>query len=73
MKIALYIEDGLEQIVLTPESKHETNLLALLANGKRTVEFKQGRFFENQAGWVRHTNEATSTMIVLRPAPGEDQ
>ena len=69
MKIALYIEDGLEQLVLTPEGNHEKSLLGLLANGTREIQIKQGRFFENQLGWIRHTSAPESTMIVLRPAP----
>ena len=67
MKIALYIEDGIEQLVLTPEGKHETSLLGLLANGTREITIKQGTFFENMAGFIRHTNSPESTMIVLRP------
>lgn len=32
MKIAFYIEEGIEQIVLTPETEYETKMLALLTN-----------------------------------------
>lgn len=66
MKIALYIEDGVEQLVLTPEGDHEKNLLNLLASGKRELSIKQGRFYENMAGFVRHTDTPESTMIILR-------
>lgn len=71
MKIALYIEDGLEQLVLTPEGQHEKSLLGLLASGTRELSIVQGQFFENMAGFVRHTDTPTSTMIVLRPKTPE--
>lgn len=70
MKIALYIEDGLEQIVLTPESDTEKAILGKLHDGSRSLSVKRGSFFECQGGWVRNGREPDSTMIVLRPAPG---
>jgi hypothetical protein len=33
MKIALYIEDGLEQIVLTPETETERGIIGKLSDG----------------------------------------
>lgn len=80
MKIALYIEDGLEQIVLTPESDTEKDILGKLHDGSRELSIKKGSFYECRGGWMRHqmhevvygygsSNETgdNSTMIVLRP------
>lgn len=88
MKIALYIEDGLEQIVLTPESKTETALLGKLHDGSRELSIKRGQFYPCQGGWVRHGELAAgsafgplrgsdsrddSTIIVLTtPTQGKD-
>lgn len=72
MKIALYIEDGLEQLVLTPEGQHEKSLLGLLSSGRRELSIRQGQFFENVAGYVRQGSSPESTMIVLRPAKQGD-
>jgi hypothetical protein len=81
MKIALYIEDGLEQIVLTPESDTEKGILGKLYDNSRELSIKRGAFFNCQGGWTRYTpywESSTyggakggdeSTMIVLRPAP----
>lgn len=83
MKIALYIEDGLEQIVLTPESETEKSILDKIHDGSRTVEIKRGAFYGNRGGWTRwkqkdmspfayggnSTEDDVSTMVVLRPAP----
>lgn len=66
MKIALYIEDGLEQIVLTPQSDTEKALLGKLHDGSRGLEIKQGSFYECRGGWVRQAKDDNSTMIILR-------
>lgn len=79
MKIALYIEDGLEQIILTPETKSESGILHKLHDGSRELSIKRGRFYACNGGWVRHASvyydgpstDDDSTMIVLsrREAP----
>ena len=80
MKIALYIEDGLEQIVLTPQSATERGILGKLSDGSRQLSIKRGSFYGCQGGWVRHgdftvqtripsrNDSDDSTMIILRPA-----
>lgn len=69
MKIALYIEDGLEQIVLTPESDTEKSILGKLHDGTRSLDIKKGEFYACQGGWTRHglsQSSDASTMIILR-------
>lgn len=79
MKIALYIEDGLEQIVLTPDSSTEAAILGKLHDGSRTLSITRGKFYECRGGWVTQgalgshlpyvstgSREDESTMIVLR-------
>lgn len=76
MKIALYIEDGLEQIVLTPESDTEAAILKKLDDGTRDMSIKHGSFYACQGGWMRQqqvhfdrfsgSSDDKSTMIVLR-------
>ena len=73
MKIALYIEDGLEQIVLTPESDTERGIVRKLEDGSRELSIKRGKFYECRGGWVRQSSmgpkreDDDSVMIVLRP------
>ena len=81
MTIALYIADGLEQIVLTPESDTEKAILGKLHDGSRSLSILKGSFYECRGGWVRHKQHVIhtaygrseenddSTMIVLRPVP----
>jgi len=52
MKTAPYIEDGLLQIVLTPETDQEKSILALFEK-KEMVSTYRGSFYECQGGWVR--------------------
>lgn len=68
MKIALYIEDGLEQIVLTPETASEKAILGKMHDGSRDLHIHRGSFYACQGGWTRHRSDDDSTMIVLRPS-----
>lgn len=69
MKIALYIEDGLEQLVLTPESASEKAILGKLADRSRTLSVYQGEFYACRGGWTRQGSSETSTIIVLTETP----
>tara|TARA_Y100000034_G_scaffold48555_1_gene59960 strand:- start:364 stop:585 length:222 start_codon:yes stop_codon:yes gene_type:complete len=67
MKIALYIEDGLEQIVLTPETSTEKDILGKMHDVERDLQICRGSFYACQGGWTRHSTNQDSTMVVLRP------
>ena len=78
MKIALYMEDGLEQIVLTPENETEEGILGKVHDDSREMSIKRGEFYGCQGGWTRWKKKYTqspyysdepndeSTIIVLR-------
>ena len=83
MKIALYIEDGLEQIVLTPESETEKGILGKMHDGTRDLSIKHGEFYACAGGWTRWRKQYhspygssepndESTMIVLTKKPPAD-
>jgi hypothetical protein len=74
VKIALYIEDGLDQVVLHPEGDAERLILARLHDGTRSLSVVRGEFYACMGGWVRHGSGDSSTIIVLRrvEAPAED-
>lgn len=69
MKIALYIEDGMEHIVLTPETPIEKQLLGRLTDSTRVVQIKRGEFYSCMGGWVRQGSSGDpSTILVIKPA-----
>jgi hypothetical protein len=77
MKIALYIDDGREQIVLTPESDTEKAILGKMHDGSRVMSIYKGEFYECRGGWTRHSANPAATFIVLdrtntpsTPCPG---
>lgn len=67
MKIALYIDDAVEQIILTPESETERGILGKLHDDSRDFAIHRGGFYACRGGWTRHGIDQESTMIVLRP------
>jgi hypothetical protein len=54
MKTAIYIEDGVVQLVLTPESEFEKNALRSFEGASTVTEIKAGQFYPCQGGWTRH-------------------
>ncbi len=69
MRIALYVEDGLEQIVLTPEGDTEKAILAKMHDGSRRLSVHRNSFYHTQGGFVSqgpYSDKEFSTMIVLK-------
>jgi hypothetical protein len=64
MKIALYIEDGLEQVVLTPESETERLLLSKLTEEHRYLAIKRAEFVPTVGGYIRQGQSRDSVMLV---------
>lgn len=73
MKIALYIDDGVEQIVLTPENETERSILGKMHDGSRELAIHRGSFYACRGGWIRHGEAADSTIVILRPKNGAAQ
>ena len=61
MKTAIYIEDGVMQLVLTPETQFEQNAIQVFGHQPITAQVFQGGFYNCLGGWVRH-EEQYSTM-----------
>lgn len=78
MKTTFLLRDDLAQVVLTPETKHESTLLGMLHEGDRDVAVYRGNFEECKAGYVREFGlggtfssgsplTQPDTVLVLRP------
>lgn len=81
MKTALYIEDDIAQIVLTPETEFEKSLFNdHLAMTEATVKLQRGEFYANRAGFIRNNlidygprseEQPLSAIITIRPRDGK--
>ena len=56
MKTAIYIEDGVVQLVLTPESDFEKNALTMFQDKRLDVKLFSGSFYDCRGGWARQTS-----------------
>ena len=72
METSLVIANGRKQIVLTPETEHEKQILKCLSDGGHTLSVLTGSFYARQGGWhayshYKHPGEDTSTFLVMEP------
>jgi hypothetical protein len=56
MKTAIYIEDGITQLIITPENDFEKNTLDMFKDKGLTVKIFSGSFYDCRGGWVRQNN-----------------
>lgn len=73
MKTAIYIEDGVVQLVLTPESDFEKSSLASFEKKPLEVQIFTGSFYDCRGGWVRqaeyyHGSRDSDRSLILRMA-----
>lgn len=61
MKTAIYIEDGVVQLVITPENDFEKNALKSFEDKPMEAKVFAGSFYDCRGGWTRqsehHFNE----------------
>lgn len=53
MKTAIYIEDGVVQLVITPESEFERSALSSFQNDQLKTSIFEGQFYDCRGGWIR--------------------
>lgn len=63
MKTAIYSQDGVTQIVLTPENEWEKLVVEGIETGD-TLSVTRGSFYECRGRWVREGN--TEESLILR-------
>lgn len=66
MKTAIYIEDGVVQLVLTPETKFETGALESFGQKPMTAVVKIGSFYDCVGGYTRHSTDNDKCSLILR-------
>ena len=55
MKTAIYIEDGIVQLVLTPENQFERAAISVLVKEPVQAQLFQGSFYDCRGGWIRQS------------------
>jgi len=64
MKTAVYIEDGVSQIVLTPETEMEKALVDKLSNDEYNIRIFKGEFFDCRAGYARYAVGGDESLMI---------
>ena len=67
MKTAIYIEDGLVQLVITPESAFEKNALTTFRDKPLDAKLFCGSFYDCRGGWVQQTKFFPESFRTERP------
>jgi hypothetical protein len=74
MKTAIYIEDSVVQLVLTPENDWEKRALGAFHDKAVSASFFNGQFYDCAGGWMRHralyeragTDHADDASLMIR-------
>jgi hypothetical protein len=77
MKTAIYIEDGVVQLVLTPESDFEKNALKSFDGKEAAAQIFSGSFYDCRGGWIRQSSyisdylhgDSNDKSLILRIEP----
>ena len=56
MKTAIYIEDGVVQLVITPDNDFEKNALKSFEGDKLEAKIFSGSFYDCRGGWTRQAD-----------------
>lgn len=64
MKTAIYIESGVTQLVLTPETDFEKAALRALDRESQKLTIYRGQFYECQGGWWRQGGNPDESLIL---------
>lgn len=65
MRTTILVEDGVLQVVLSPESVHERRIIEAFYGKHPTVRFFEGCFAENRGGWLMRYENERSLIIRL--------
>lgn len=63
MKTAIYIEDGVVQLVITPESEFEKSALRSFEGNPIAAKVFAGTFYDCRGGWVRQAEHYSSSVF----------
>lgn len=82
MKTAIYIEDGVVQLVITPETDFEKNALRSFEAKPMDAQIFAGSFYDCRGGWTRQTgyyqsmhgvSDGNDRSLILRMSKPKDE
>lgn len=73
MKTAIYIEDGVVQLVLTPEGEFEKNALSTFEQKPLSAILYTGSFYDCRGGWVRQKDHKPAGDYIYPTLDNEDR
>jgi len=71
MKTAIYIEDGVTQLVITPENDWEKSAIKTLGKAGIEAEVYEGSFYNCQGGYVRQNRDESLIIKVSKNSQKE--
>jgi hypothetical protein len=81
MKTAIYIEEGIVQLVITPQNEFEKNALSSFKDKPLDAKVYSGSFYDCRGVWTRQTEvyqsmqglkDNSDQSLILRMTQGED-
>lgn len=63
MKTAIYIENRVTQLVLTPENDWEEAIVKTIHEGAKEIQIYHGGFYQCNGGWNRESTHRNSLML----------
>ena len=64
MKTAIYVADGITQLVITPETEFEKEVFDKVNDKLLSAKIMTGSFYERQAGFVRQSPGNDKSIII---------
>lgn len=64
MKTAIYVADGITQLVITPETEFEKEVFAKVDDKLLSAKIMTGSFYESRAGFVRQSPGDDKSLII---------
>jgi hypothetical protein len=65
MKTSIWVENGLTQLVLTPENEWEKSVINAVEEAGDKVSIMRGGFYECRGGWTRQSTTNDSLILVI--------
>lgn len=66
MRTSVFIEDGVAQLVLTPQNEWERAALKSIESARTKCLIKHGEFYDCQGGYARERLGASMPSLIIR-------